>query len=224
MPFFVYCFKSSPSPNTRSSLRNASNSLFTAFPSSLPNIRIPTRSPSHHSARQPIPSHLQSQSPSHSLTRTLRSYVPSSINIPIPPAAPSLHLFHVLPVLADLQMVHTKDDYGGECESSFVLYSLRNHHLVKRLPLSGPPSTFTANGQFTAIVSHPTIRFATNLLRRIRRAWAHHLLYSFFPLQDSRLCILYHHCHLSRSRLYFIIFHPLLPLLLLPQVKFSSDT
>jgi hypothetical protein len=38
-------------------------------------------------------------------------------------------------------MIHTEDDYDEECESSFVLYSLRNHHLVKRLPLSGPPST-----------------------------------------------------------------------------------
>jgi hypothetical protein len=124
-------------------------------------------------------------------------------------------LFSLVLNFPRMQMVHTEDDYDEECESSFVLYSLRNHHLVKRLPLSGPPSTFTANDQFTVIVSHP-IRFATNLLRRIRRAWVHHLLYSFFPLQDSRLCILYHHCHLSRSRLYLIIFHPLLPLLLLP--------
>jgi hypothetical protein len=66
-------------------------------------------------------------------------------------------------------MIHTEDDYDEECESSFVLYSLGNHHLVKRLPLSGPPSTFTANDQFTVIVSHP-ICFATNLLRCIRRA------------------------------------------------------
>jgi hypothetical protein len=73
------------SSNTPSSSRSTSNSLFsTAFPSSLP---LPTRSLSRHSpARQPISSHLQ---PFHSLTRTLRSYVPSSIHIPIPSAAPS---------------------------------------------------------------------------------------------------------------------------------------
>jgi hypothetical protein len=59
-------------PPARSST-STSNSIFAA------------RSPSRHSpARQPIP-----QSPFHSLTRTLRSYVPSSIHIPIPSAAPS---------------------------------------------------------------------------------------------------------------------------------------
>ena len=80
-----------PSSNTRSSSRSTSNSLFTtAFPSSLPNVHIRARSPSRHSpARQPISSHLQTQSPFHSITRTLRSYVPSSIHIPIPSAAPS---------------------------------------------------------------------------------------------------------------------------------------
>jgi hypothetical protein len=89
-----------------------------------------------------------------------------------------------------------------ECDSSFVLYSLRNHYLVKRLPLSGPP--FTANDQFIVVVSHP-IRLATNLLICVCRAWVHHLLYLFFCLQD---CILYHHCHLRRSRFYLIIVHP----------------
>ena len=59
-------------------------------------------------------------------------------------------------------MIQTEDD-DEECESSFVLYSLRNHHLVKRLPLSGPPSTFTANDQFIVVVSH-SIRLAINLL------------------------------------------------------------
>jgi len=112
-------------------------------------------------------------------------------------------------------MIHTEDDSDEEHASSFVLYSLRNHHLVKRLPLSGPPSTFTANDQLIVVVSHP-IRLATNLLICIGRAWVHHLLYSFFHLQGSRLCILYHHCHSSRSRLYLIIVHLPLPLLLPP--------
>ena len=90
MPYFLSLLTDdSLSSNTPSSSRNTSNSLFAAFPSSLPNVNIPTRSPSRHSARQPIPSHLQTQSPFHSLTRTLRSYVPSSIHIPIPSAAPS---------------------------------------------------------------------------------------------------------------------------------------
>lgn len=61
-----------------------------------------------------------------------------------------------------MQIIHTEDEYDQECESSFVLYSLRNHHLVKRLPLPGPPSTFTANDQFTVVVSY-SIRFAINL-------------------------------------------------------------
>lgn len=72
------------SSNTRSSSRSTSNSL---YPSSLPNLHVPTRSPSRHSpSRQTT---VQSPSPFHSLTRTLRSYVPSSIHIPIPSAAPS---------------------------------------------------------------------------------------------------------------------------------------
>ena len=64
--------------------------------------------------------------------------------------------------LPRMQMFHTEDDYDEECESSFVLYSLRNHHLVKRLPLSGPPSSFTANDQFIVVVSHP-IRLALQI-------------------------------------------------------------
>lgn len=58
-------------------------------------------------------------------------------------------------------MIHTEDDYDEECDSFFVLYSLRNHHLVKRLPLSGPPSTFAANDQFIVVVSR-LICFSTN--------------------------------------------------------------
>jgi hypothetical protein len=73
-------------------------------------------------------------------------------------------------------MIYTEDNYDDECDSSFLLYSLRNHHLVKRLPLSGPPSTFTANDQFIVVVSHP-IPLATNLLICICRACVHHLLY-----------------------------------------------
>ena len=105
----------------------------------------------------------------------------------------SLYFSFVL-IFPRMQMTPTEDDYDEECESSLVLYSLRNHHLVKRLSLSGPASTFTANDQFTVVVSHP-IRLATNLLICIRRAWVHRLLYSSFRLQDSRPCILYHHCH-----------------------------
>ena len=126
-----------------------------------------------------------------------------------------LFLFVFVLNFSRMQMIHTEDDYDEECESSFVLYSLRNHHLVKRIPLSGPPSTFAANDQFTVVVSHP-IRFAINLLICLLRAWVHLLLYSFFLLQDSKLFILYHHYHLSHSCLYLIIFHPLLPLLQLP--------
>jgi hypothetical protein len=124
-------------------------------------------------------------------------------------------LFSLFLTYPRTQMIHTEDDYDEECESSFVLYSLRNHHLVKRLSLSGPPSTFTANDQFIVVVSHP-IRLAASLLICIRRAWDHHLLYSFFHLRDSRLCILYHRSHLSHSCLYLIIVHQLLPLLLPP--------
>ena len=61
-------------------------------------------------------------------------------------------------------MDHTEDDYDKECDSSFVLYSLRNHHIVKRFALSGPPSTFTANDRFVVVVSRP-IRLAANLLK-----------------------------------------------------------
>jgi hypothetical protein len=125
----------------------------------------------------------------------------------------AFYSFHLFSLVLNFPRMQTEDD--EECDSSFVLYSLRNHYLVKRLPLSGPPSTFTANDQFIVVVSH-SIRLATNILICICRAWVHHLLYSFFHLQGFRLCILYHHCHLSRSRLYLIIVHPPLPLLLPP--------
>ena len=70
-------------------------------------------------------------------------------------------------------MIHTENDYDDEeCESSFVLYSLRNHHLVKRLPLSGPPSTFTANDQFTVIVSSILSVMQTNFFTKY--AFAEH--------------------------------------------------
>ena len=136
-------------------------------------------------------------------------------------ASCAFYLFHFILVGSKsrrMQMDHTEDDYDEECDSSFVLYSLRNHHIVKRLALSGPPSTFTANDRFIVVVSHP-IYLATNILKCICRAWFHHLFYSFFHLQDFRLCILYHHRHLSRSRLYLIIVHPLLPLLLSPLLQ-----
>ena len=124
-------------------------------------------------------------------------------------------LFSLVLNFPRMQMNRTEDGYDEECDSSFVLYSLRNHHLVKRLALSGPPSTFAANDQFIVVVSY-IIRLATNLLKKCpSRAWFRHLLYSCFHRQDSKLCILYHHCHLSRSRLYLII-HPLLPLHLRP--------
>lgn len=55
-------------------------------------------------------------------------------------------------------MVHTDDDYDEQYDSSFVLYSLRNHQLVKRLPLSGSPSTFSSNDQFIVVVSYSCIR------------------------------------------------------------------
>ena len=129
-------------------------------------------------------------------------------------------LFSLVLKFPRMQMVHTEDDYEEECDSSFILYSLRNHRLVKRLPLSGPPSTFTANDQFIVVVSYP-IRLATSLIICICRAWVHHLLCSFFHLQDSRLCILYHRRHLSRSRLYLITVHPLPPLLLPPLLPSS---
>lgn len=50
-------------------------------------------------------------------------------------------------------MDHTEDDYIEEYDSSFVLYSLRSHYLVKRLSLSGP-STFAANDRFIIVVSY----------------------------------------------------------------------
>ena len=78
-------------------------------------------------------------------------------------------LFSLVLNFPRMQMIHTEDNYDDECDSSFLLYSLRNHHLVKRLPLSGPPSTFTANDQFIVIVSHP-ICLAINLLICICRA------------------------------------------------------
>lgn len=52
-----------------------------------------------------------------------------------------------------MQLDHTEEDYNEGCDSSFVLYSLRNHQLVKRLALSGSPSTFSANDQFIVVVS-----------------------------------------------------------------------
>ena len=76
------------SSNTPSSSRSTTNSPFTIpYPSSLPNIH--TRSPSRHSPSRQSTTSSQSPSTFHSLTRTLRSYVPSSIHIPIPSAAPS---------------------------------------------------------------------------------------------------------------------------------------
>ena len=60
--------------------------------------------------------------------------------------------------LSRMQMVHTDDDYDEQYDSSFVLYSLRNHQLVKRLPLSGSPSTFSSNDQFIVVVSYSCIR------------------------------------------------------------------
>ena len=58
MPYFQSLISlltdDTPSSNTPSSSRNASNSLFAAFPSSLPNVHIPIHSPSRHSASQPI--------------------------------------------------------------------------------------------------------------------------------------------------------------------------
>lgn len=66
-------------------------------------------------------------------------------------------------------MEHTEDDYDDEYDSSFVLYSLRHHHLVKRLALSGLSSTFTASNQFIVVVSHP-VRFMTIVLKCICRA------------------------------------------------------
>ena len=52
-------------------------------------------------------------------------------------------------------MDHIEDDYHDEDgDSSFVLYSLRKHQIVKRIPLSGSPSTFAANDQLIIIVSH----------------------------------------------------------------------
>lgn len=72
-----------PSLNTHtSSSRNSSNPPF-AYPTSPPNLH--TRSSSLHSHHTTSPS----SSTFHSLTRTLRSYVPSSIHIPVPSAAPS---------------------------------------------------------------------------------------------------------------------------------------
>ena len=133
----------------------------------------------------------------------------------------SLFLFSLVLNFPRMQMIRTEDDYDEECESSFVLYSLRNHHLVKRLPLSGPPSTFTANDQFIVVVSYHPIRLATNLLICFRRAWVHHLLSSFFHQQDSKHFILYHHRHLSHSCPYLIIVHLLLPLLLPPLLPLS---
>ena len=71
----------SSSPNTRTSSRDPPIPM--AYPtSSTTHTPSPSRRSLHSSS---------SQSPStfHSLTRTLRSYVPSSIHIPIPSAAPS---------------------------------------------------------------------------------------------------------------------------------------
>jgi hypothetical protein len=118
--------------------------------------------------------------------------------------------------LLRMQMDHTEDDYDEEGDSSFVLYSLRNHRVVKRLALSGPPSTFAANDKFIVVVSDSSFCKKNQFTKKtfLCRAWFHHLLYSFFHLQDSRLCILYHRSHLNRSRLYLIA-HPLLSLLLL---------
>lgn len=73
------------SSSTRNSSRNPSNTA--TYPASLPNPFIPTRSPSH--SRSSYTSPTSPPSTFHSLTRTLRSYVPSSIHIPIPSAAPS---------------------------------------------------------------------------------------------------------------------------------------
>ena len=53
-------------------------------------------------------------------------------------------------------MEHTEDE---GYDSSFVLYSLQNHHLVKRLALSGLFSTFTANDQFIVVVSYSACFF-----------------------------------------------------------------
>jgi hypothetical protein len=72
-------------------------------------------------------------------------------------------------LFARMQMEHTEDHYDEEYDSSFVLYSLQHHHLVKRLALSGLSSTFTANNQFILVVSHP-VRFMTMVLKCICRA------------------------------------------------------
>jgi hypothetical protein len=106
--------------------------------------------------------------------------------------------------LSRMQLDHTEDDYNEESNSSFVLYSLRNHQLVRRLPLSGPPSTFTATNHFIVIVRYLTCLIGVNNSFEFLE-WLRHLLYSFFPLPPFKLFILFHQHYLNRSRPYLII-------------------
>jgi len=67
------------------------------------------------------------------------------------------YLYSTLSGTKTLSRMQTDYIEDEECDSSFVLYSLRNHQLVKRLALSGSTSTFIANDHFIIVVSHPSL-------------------------------------------------------------------
>ncbi|TFK32507.1 hypothetical protein BDQ12DRAFT_692387 [Crucibulum laeve] len=68
------------------------------------------------------------------------------------------------PLLGIIMESDTEGSDGAESESTFVLYSLRRHHLVKRLPMPGLAETFLSNEHFIVIstTTPPTLHILSS--------------------------------------------------------------